>query len=153
MHLLIQSETESSASAHLTPCRANAAYSRQLSVSVRCVAILASAFLLGACTRASIPKRKVEGDQQQGAYLIGEYGCGTCHTIPGIANADGQIGPPLNSIAQRVYIAGKLRNTPDNMIRWLKNPQAVAPGNVMPDMGLSSSQARDITAYLYTLDQ
>lgn len=147
MHLLIRRETELFSSTH------RGAHAWQLSVPLRCVAILASAFLLGACTRASIPNRKVEGDQKQGAYLIGEYGCGTCHTIPGIANADGQIGPPLNSIGQRVYIAGKLRNTPDNMIRWLKNPQAVAPGNVMPDMGLSSSQARDITAYLYALDR
>ena len=83
--------------------------------------------------------------------LIQKFGCGTCHTIPGIADADGQVGPPLNAIAKRVYLAGKLRNTPDNMVRWLKDPQAVVPGNAMPNMGISQDQARDIAAYLDTL--
>jgi len=54
-------------------------------------------------------------------------------------------------MARRIYIAGLLRNTPDNMIEWLRSPQSVLPGNAMPDMGLSTAQARDITAYLYTL--
>jgi cytochrome c1 len=37
------------------------------------------------------------------------------------------------------------------MIAWLQNPQAIVPGNAMPNMGLSEPDARDITAYLYTL--
>ena len=55
-------------------------------------------------------------------------------------------------MANRLYLAGLLRNTPANMIHWLREPQAVAPGSVMPDMGLTEQQARDITAYLYTLE-
>ena len=54
-------------------------------------------------------------------------------------------------MARRIFIAGLLRNTPDNMMTWLRNPQAVSPGNAMPDMALDEDQARDITAYLYTL--
>jgi cytochrome c1 len=38
------------------------------------------------------------------------------------------------------------------MVTWLRDPQEIVPGNAMPDMGLSEEQARDITAYLYTLD-
>ena len=55
-------------------------------------------------------------------------------------------------MGQRIFIAGLLRNTPANMVTWLRYPQQVVPGNAMPDMGLSEGRARDITAYLYTLD-
>ena len=88
----------------------------------------------------------------KGARLIAQKGCGLCHSIPGIVGADGRVGPPLDHMAKRVYIAGMLHNTPDNMERWLRNPQAVAPGNAMPDMGLSPQQATAIAAYLETLE-
>jgi cytochrome c2 len=91
------------------------------------------------------------GDAARGAALIRDYGCGACHQIPGVADADGLVGPPLSNIALRVYLAGMLRNTPDNMMFWLRHPQEVVPGNVMPDMGVTASDARDIAAYLYTL--
>lgn len=35
---------------------------------------------------------------------------------------------------------------------WLRDPQSVVPNNAMPDLGLNEQQARDIAAYLYTLD-
>jgi cytochrome c2 len=91
------------------------------------------------------------GDPKQGAALIHSIGCGACHVVPGVDEANGEVGPPLAGIADRTYIAGKLRNTPENMIRWLRNPQNVVRGNAMPDMGLSEESARDIAAYLYTL--
>lgn len=48
-------------------------------------------------------------------------------------------------------IAGELPNTPDNLVRWIKDPKLVEPGTAMPDLGLSDEQARDVAAYLYTL--
>jgi cytochrome c2 len=90
-------------------------------------------------------------DAKQGAALIRQYGCGACHTIPGIADAQGVVGPPLTKIAKRVYIAGMLRNTPDNLALWIRDPQEIVPGNVMPNMGIDAEQARDIAAYLATL--
>ena len=91
------------------------------------------------------------GNAHRGAKLISSIGCGACHTIPGIEGAEGKVGPPLTDIGERGYIAGVLANTPDNMIIWLKTPQAVVPGNAMPDLGLNDHEARDIAAYLYTL--
>jgi putative membrane protein len=91
------------------------------------------------------------GDPRRGAKQIAEIGCGACHTIPGISGADALVGPPLDKIGRRIFLAGYLRNTPDNMIAWLKDPQKILPGNAMPDMHLSQDQARDIAAYLYTL--
>jgi cytochrome c2 len=91
------------------------------------------------------------GNAARGAKLIGSIGCGACHSIPGIEGAEGKVGPPLTDIGERGYIGGVLANTPENMIIWLKNPQAVVPGNAMPNLGLNDHEARDIAAYLYTL--
>lgn len=91
------------------------------------------------------------GDAHQGGRLIRQLGCGSCHSIPGIADAQGKVGPPLTGIADRTIVAGVLPNTEENMIAWIKAPQSVVPGNAMPDMGLGDAEARDITAYLYTL--
>jgi cytochrome c2 len=91
------------------------------------------------------------GSVDRGHDLIERIGCGSCHTIPGIVDAVGLVGPPLDNIGRRGYLAGLLHNTPENMVRWLRHPQQIVPGNAMPDMGLSEEDARDIAAYLYTL--
>jgi len=91
------------------------------------------------------------GDPELGRATIVEIGCGTCHEIPGIRGAIGRVGPPLTGIAVRGYLAGVLRNTPAAMVHWIRFPQSVVPGNAMPDMGLSEEEARNVTAYLYTL--
>jgi cytochrome c2 len=77
--------------------------------------------------------------------------CQTCHVIPGIRGPDAQVGPPLGGIAGQLYLAGVLRNTPDHMIEWLRNPQQVDPLTAMPNMEVTERDARDIAAYLYTL--
>lgn len=91
------------------------------------------------------------GDVNRGELAIAAYGCGSCHTIPGIPAANGKVGPPLKGVAVRTEIAGKLANSPKAMIRWLRSPQAVVPGNGMPNQGLTEQQARDVAAYLYIL--
>lgn len=93
----------------------------------------------------------INGDPQAGKRLIVNYGCGSCHTIPGIYTARGVVGPPLFFFGRRTMIAGELPNSPDNLVRWLRNPPAVEPGTAMPNLGLSDQQAQDIAAYLYTL--
>ncbi len=67
--------------------------------------------------------------------------------------ANGMVRPPLNAWSQRVYIAGQLPNTPANLIGWLQNPQAFRPGSAMPNLGVSETDARNMAAYLYTLDR
>ena len=92
------------------------------------------------------------GDPHAGKGLIIRYGCGGCHSIPGVPGARGLSGPPLTKWGSRVYIAGKFENKPDNLVRWLKDTQAMDPGVAMPDMDMTDKQARDIAAYLYTLN-
>ena len=92
------------------------------------------------------------GDAIRGTAAIQAYGCGACHTIPGIGGADANVGPPLTKIALRSYIGGVIKNTPENLIRWIQNPPAIDPQTAMPHLGVSEPEARDIAAYLYTLD-
>jgi cytochrome c oxidase assembly factor CtaG/cytochrome c2 len=105
------------------------------------------------CDRASGNSgyQLANADAERGRTAIRRYGCGSCHDIPGVGGAAGMVGPPLGRIAQRVYIAGVLPNDADNMIRWLENPPGVDPKTAMPYMGVTPRDARDITAYLYTL--
>jgi cytochrome c2 len=91
------------------------------------------------------------GNVKRGQQLIYSYNCGSCHTIPGVAEANGKIGPTLGKIAGRVYVAGLLVNTPENLSRWISGPQEIHPQTAMPDLGVTKKQADDIVAYLYTL--
>ncbi len=48
---------------------------------------------------------------------------------------------------------GTLSNEPDNLIRWIMGPRAIEPGTVMADVGVDETVARDMAAYLYTLEE
>jgi cytochrome c2 len=90
------------------------------------------------------------GNAERGERLIEKFGCGSCHTIPGIEKADGRVGPALRDFGSIRYIAGEIPNTPDNAMRWIQDPKKIEPGTVMPDLGVKPNQARDIVAYLYS---
>jgi cytochrome c2 len=91
------------------------------------------------------------GSASRGEQVIERFRCGACHTIPGVPDANGLVGPPLLWFARRTYIAGELPNTPANLITWVRDPPSVEPGTAMPVLGLNEQQARDVAAYLYTL--
>jgi cytochrome c len=91
------------------------------------------------------------GDAKHGRQLIDQYGCTSCHSIPTIEGPKGMVGPPLDHIATRTYIAGKFPNNPETMTKWLQNPQAMDPANAMPNLGITPADSRDLTAFLYTL--
>ncbi|GAA1127484.1 c-type cytochrome [Citricoccus alkalitolerans] len=89
------------------------------------------------------------GDPEAGSAAIIEYGCASCHTIPGVESISRTIGPDLTGFDDQIYIAGQLPNRPEELIRWLQNPQEIVPGTAMPNMGVTQQDARDIAAYLY----
>ncbi len=91
------------------------------------------------------------GEPSRGPEAIRRYGCASCHAIPGVDGARGQVGPSLEGIASRTYLAGKLPNQPENMIKWIREPQEVSPGTAMPQLGVTEQDGKDIAAYLYTL--
>lgn len=125
---------------------------------LRKIAVLGSLVTVGAIVLTAChgsPPRPSQavygGDPEQGERLIYSYACGACHTIPGVSDARGNVGPPLVGFAKRRYIAGTLPNETESLIRWIVAPQAVEPGTAMPDLGVSEPEARHIAAYLYTL--
>ncbi len=118
--------------------------------AIACLAAIAAAALpLGCSTaRSASPQIVVGGDPAAGRAAITHYGCGSCHTIPGVRGAVALVGPPLIHWSRRSYIAGKLANTPPNLEAWLEDPQAVWPGNDMPDLHITPTDARNIAAFL-----
>jgi cytochrome c1 len=119
------------------------------------VLVTAGALFLGACeNEADIQAATAMtrgGDPHRGASAIRAYGCGTCHTVPGVRGADALVGPPLTNMAERAFIGGVMKNTPENMMRWIQDPPAVDPMTAMPKLNVSEADARDIASYLYTL--
>ena len=98
------------------------------------------------------PDQAIPGsDPSAGKAAMTQYGCASCHVIPGVSGAHGTVGPPLTDFAKRQYVAGLLPNEPDNLMLWIRNPQSVIKGVAMPDMGVSEQDAKNIAAYLYTL--
>lgn len=89
------------------------------------------------------------GDPDAGGAAIIEYGCASCHTIPGVQSVSRTIGPDLTGFDDQIYIAGQLPNRPEELIRWIQNPQDIVPGTAMPNMGVTEQDARDIASYLY----
>ena len=87
----------------------------------------------------------------RGKLIMTDHGCISCHTIPGITGANALVGPPLSHMGARTYIGGVLRNTPDNLVKWIQDPPAVDEKTAMPNLHISRTDARDITTYLYTL--
>jgi cytochrome c2 len=90
------------------------------------------------------------GDARAGEAIIQREGCTSCHLIPGIVAPRGRVGPPLVDFSEERDIAGVLPNRPDLLVLWLRDPQAVQPGTLMPSLGLSEREARDVAAYLYS---
>jgi cytochrome c2 len=106
---------------------------------------------LAACGDRGPPPPGTDAEAAQGRLLLQQFGCGGCHRIPGVAAAEGDVGPPLAGIARRVYLGGVLPNTPDNMVRWIRAPQKIDPLTAMPDLHVTEPHARAMVAHLYRL--
>jgi cytochrome c oxidase subunit II len=84
----------------------------------------------------------------RGRKIFDQFACINCHAVNGVST-NNAAGPDLTHIAGRKTLGSDLfDNSPDNLARWLKNPQAIKPGCLMPNFGLTDEQARDVTAFL-----
>jgi cytochrome c oxidase assembly factor CtaG/cytochrome c2 len=124
-----------------------------VNAAVRTVALLVIIAAVNGCTNhdEQWAAEMTGGTPSRGRETIRNYGCQSCHTIPGVTGAHSLVGPPLAGIASRSYIAGVLSNTPVHMIEWLRNPPGIDSKTAMPNMNVTERDARDIAAYLYTL--
>jgi cytochrome c oxidase subunit 2 len=90
-------------------------------------------------------------EAQQGEQIFMQMSCVNCHDING-TDAKARVGPDLTHLASRAQIgAGILDNTPENLRRWLRNPQDVKPDVEMPNFQFTEAQVSALTAYLETL--
>jgi cytochrome c oxidase assembly factor CtaG/cytochrome c2 len=117
--------------------------------------LLFSSLVIGSgCRRSEVFRSAAAmtgGDPERGRVAVSTYGCDTCHTIPGVRTAQGRVGPGLAGVARRVYIAGQVPNTPPNLQDWIRHPHRHDSQTVMPETGVTEQDARDIAAFLYTL--
>ena len=101
------------------------------------------------------PAPQVAGDPNRGRQLFADArivtpaGCASCHTIRGVPGATGIVGPNLTNVVLRPTLAGEtIPNNADNLVRWIMNPPALKPGALMPNLGVSDQDARDLAAFL-----
>ena len=109
------------------------------------LALAVAVLALAACAPGTRP---APGDRENGRLLLQQFGCGNCHRIPGVAAAQGEVGPPLGKVGDRAYLAGVLPNTPANMAAFIRDPRRFAPRTTMPDLGVTEAHARDMAAVL-----
>ena len=109
-------------------------------------AVIAVTLIAVGCSRSHTS----HDTQSSAPELMTQYRCPTCHVIPHLPGAVGTVGPSLDDLAQRSYLAGTLQNTPENLVHWIQHPQQVHPGTAMPEMGVTSPDAARIVAFLQT---
>ena len=87
----------------------------------------------------------------EGERLFLSLSCVNCHAVAGTAAA-GAFGPDLSHLMSRETLgAGVIANTPANLRRWIRDPQVMKPGNLMPNMQLTDRELDQLHAYLSTL--
>jgi mono/diheme cytochrome c family protein/cytochrome c551/c552 len=79
-----------------------------------------------------------------------QYACDNCHTMDNLVGPQTQVGPTLRDFHRRKFIAGVLPNTPENLARWIMDPQDISPHSLMPDLQVSENHARDMARYLHS---
>jgi cytochrome c oxidase subunit 2 len=87
----------------------------------------------------------------EGRHAFESQSCVNCHAVKGTI-ANGRYGPDLTHLMSRGTIAaGAAENTPENLRRWIQNPEVFKSGSNMPAMNLTDEQLDQVTAYLATL--
>ncbi|WP_439518339.1 c-type cytochrome [Hydrogenophaga sp.] len=92
-----------------------------------------------------------DASAEAGLRLVTEKGCVACHTFPDVPWPRGGLGPSLQDFARQGLIAGQLPNQPGVLMQFVRNAPALKPGTAMPAITMTDQEARDVTAYLLTL--
>lgn len=117
---------------------------------VSLLVIVGNFLVLGLNRYPGEPRRYTPvGNSQQGRVALEQYGCGSCHRIPGVREAHGRVGPSLEKIDEQIYLAGLVPNNPENLMRWIMDPQSIDPKTLMPDLNVTRAEAEDMAAFLY----
>jgi cytochrome c oxidase subunit 2 len=88
-------------------------------------------------------------DYAAGEKLFTTKGCIACHSLQAVNAPKGMVGPNLANVGARSYIAaGTLKNTDENLARWIRDPQGIKKGVLMPNLGLNEADAKALVAFL-----
>jgi cytochrome c oxidase subunit 2 len=88
-------------------------------------------------------------DYAAGEKLFTSKGCIACHSLQAVNAPKGMVGPNLANVGARSYIAaGTLKNTDENLARWIRDPQGIKKGVLMPNLGINETDAKALVAYL-----
>jgi len=122
--------------------------------NMRHTAVVAAApdFRAWVAAQQAAPAEPADGSPAaRGREVFRTGACVGCHTIRGLSA--GTIGPDLTHVGSRRSLAGGMLvpNTPEHLARWLKDPPAVKPGSLMPDLRLSDADVAALVAYLTSL--
>jgi len=110
------------------------------------------ALALAGCDAGAPPRVPETGNPAQGRAVIASVGCGVCHEIPGVPGAAGIVAPSLSAFGGRSLIGGVHVNEPQVLASFVRDAPRLNPGTGMPAMPITDREARDVAAYLYTLD-
>ena len=85
----------------------------------------------------------------EGEKLFTAKGCIACHSMVAVNAPKGMVGPNLANVGARSHIAaGTLKNTDENLARWVRDPQGIKKGVLMPNLGITEAEAQALVAYL-----
>jgi mono/diheme cytochrome c family protein len=102
-----------------------------------------------ACEPANLPPQPYSAETAK--IVLRQYACHSCHRIEGVIGPESYAGPVLVDWSRRKYIAGEVPNTYENLVRWIREPQAMSPQTLMPDLNVSDDHARQMATYLMSL--
>ncbi|PPD15951.1 MAG: cytochrome C [Methylobacterium sp.] len=120
-------------------------------ILVLSVALSTPAIGQDASLPANAARSLMGANREEGRDIVLKKGCNACHVMSGVPGPFGRVGPSLDGLVRRAYIAGSLPNTPGSLVSWLMDPPRHAPRTAMPNFGLTRSEAMDIAAFLYSL--
>jgi cytochrome c oxidase subunit II len=104
----------------------------------------------GATVQQPTSPQAAQGNQYAaGEKLFTAKGCVACHALYAVNAPKGMIGPNLANVGARSYIAaGTLKNTDENLARWIRDPQGIKKGVLMPNLGVSEPDSKTLAAFL-----
>lgn len=118
----------------------------------RTVLLVSAGLVAAGCNGGGAQPRVIAGaDPGRGRAAIERVGCAACHEIPGVRGPRGRVGPSLDGFARRALVGGRVPNRSDLLVLWVRDAPALSPRTGMPPMPLTQAEARDVAAYLYTL--
>jgi cytochrome c oxidase subunit 2 len=99
--------------------------------------------------KAAAPAAPQDPQYAAGEKLFQAKGCVACHSLSAYNAPKGMLGPNLANVGARSYIgAGSFKNTDEALGQWIRDPQGMKVGVLMPNLGVSAEEAKSLVAYL-----